>query len=173
MSQIGALCVPLMICAVILWGHIKGVNVYSAFTEGVVGGIKSVYSVFPALFALFIAVSVFRASGLVGFISDILSPVCEFFHFPSELLPFALLRPVSGSGSLAMASDIFSTFGTDSFTGRCASVMMASTETTFYTIAVYFGACGTKNIRHSLKCGLMADLFSVILSVLVCTWYFR
>ena len=172
MSQIGALCVPFMICAIILWAHLKGVNVYSAFTEGVVSGIKSVYSVFPALFALFVAVSVFRASSLVGFISNLLSPVCEFLHFPSELLPFALLRPVSGSGSLAMASDIFSTFGTDSHAGRCASVMMASTETTLYTIAVYFGASGTKNIRHSLKCGLMADLFSVILSVLVCSWYF-
>ena len=172
MLQIGALCVPLMICAVILWSHLKGVNVYSAFTQGVVSGIKSVYSVFPSLFALFIAVSVFRASGLVGFISDLLSPICELLHFPSELLPFALLRPVSGSGSLAMASDIFSSFGTDSHTGRCASVMMASTETTLYTIAVYFGASGTKNIRHSLKCGLLADLLSVILSVLVCSWYF-
>jgi len=172
MTQIGALCVPLMICVIILWAHLKGVNVFQAFTEGVVGGIKSVYSVFPALFALFIAVSVFRASGLVDFISNLLSPICEFFHFPPELLPFAILRPVSGSGSLAMASDIFSNLGTDSFAGRCASVMMASTETTLYTITVYFGASSTKNIRHSLKCGLLADLMSVILSVLVCSWYF-
>lgn len=172
MTQIGALCVPLMICTVFLWAHLRGINVYLDFTQGVVDGIKSVYSVFPSLFALFIAVSVFRASGLVGFISNLLSPICEFFHFPSELLPFALLRPVSGSGSLAMASDIFSEFGTDSFAGRCASVMMASTETTLYTIAVYFGASGTKNIRYSLKCGLLADLLSAILSVLVCSWYF-
>lgn len=172
MTQIGALCVPLMICTVFLWAHFKGINVYLDFTQGVVDGIKSVYSVFPSLFALFIAVSVFRASGLVGFISNLLSPICEFLHFPSELLPFALLRPVSGSGSLAMASDIFSEFGTDSFAGRCASVMMASTETTLYTIAVYFGASGTKNIRYSLKCGLLADLLSAILSVLVCSWYF-
>jgi spore maturation protein B len=161
-----------MICTVFLWAHFKGINVYLDFTQGVVDGIKSVYSVFPSLFALFIAVSVFRASGLVGFISNLLSPICEFLHFPSELLPFALLRPVSGSGSLAMASDIFSEFGTDSFAGRCASVMMASTETTLYTIAVYFGASGTKNIRYSLKCGLLADLLSAILSVLVCSWYF-
>ena len=172
MTQIGALCVPLMICTVFLWAHFKGINVYLDFTQGVVDGIKSVYSVFPSLFALFIAVSVFRASGLVGFISNLLSPICEFLHFPSELLPFALLRPVSGSGSLAMASDIFSEFGTDSFAGRCASVMMASTETTLYTIAVYFGASGTKNIRYSLKCGLLADLLSALLSVLVCSWYF-
>ena len=172
MMQLGAVCVPLMICVIILWSHIKGVNVYLAFTEGVTGGIKTVYSVFPSLFALFISVSVFRESGLVDFISNLLSPVCEFLHFPSELLPFALLRPVSGSGSLAMASDIFYNLGADSFSGRCASVMMASTETTLYTTAVYFGASGTKNIRYSLKCGLMADLFSMIMSVFVCSRYF-
>ncbi len=113
-----------------------------------------------------------RASGLVDFIARLMSPVCDFLHFPSGLLPFALLRPVSGSGSLAMASDLFKTFGPDSFEGRLASVMMGSTETAFYTIAVYFGACKTKNIRYTLKTALLADLFSVIVSVIVCLWYF-
>ena len=172
MADIGAFVVPLMIFTVISYGFIKRINVYSSFTEGAVQGVKSVYSVFPSLFALFIAISVFRASGLVDFISGLLSPLCKFLHFPSPLLPFALLRPISGSGSLAMAADIFTEYGTDSFVGRAASVMMASTETTFYTIAVYFGASGTKNIRHSLKCALLADVFSMIMSILVCTWYF-
>lgn len=171
-TQIGALCIPLMICLVLIVGQIKGVNVYQEFTEGIAGGVKSVWSVFPSLFALFIAISVFRASGLVDFLSRLMSPLCDLIHFPPELLPFALLRPVSGSGSLAMASDIFTTFGTDSFIGRAASVMMASTETTLYTIAVYFGASGTKNIRYSLKCGLLADLFSAIVAILICRWYF-
>ena len=130
------------------------------------------FGVFPSLFAIFIAISVFRASGLVEFLTNLLSPVCSALNFPSELLPFALLRPVSGSGSLAMASDIFTSYGADSFAGRCASVMMGSTETTFYTIAVYFGASGTKNIRHTLKCALLADAFGMIMSVIVCRWYF-
>ena len=171
-AQIGTLCIPLMICLVLLVGHIKGINVYQEFTEGIVNGVKSVWSVFPSLFALFVAISVFRASGFVDFISRLMSPLCDLIHFPPELLPFALLRPVSGSGSLAMASDIFNAFGTDSLIGRAASVMMASTETTLYTIAVYFGASGTKNIRYSLKCGLLADLFSTIVSILICRWYF-
>lgn len=161
-----------MICAIIVWGYFKKTNAHSAFTEGVITGAKSVASIFPSLFALFIAVSVFRASGLTDFLTDLLSPVCRFFHFPSELLPFAILRPISGSGSLAMASDIFSVYGPDSQIGRIASVMMGSTETTFYTIAVYFGASGTKNIRHALKCALLADLFSMIMSTIVCKWYF-
>ena len=172
MAQIGIFCVPLMIFVIIGYGAIKGINVFSVFKDGCAEGVKSVYGIFPSLFALFITVSVFRASGLVEFISRLLSPLCELLHFPSELLPFALLRPVSGSGSLALASDIFSAWGTDSFVGRCASVMMASTETTLYVAAVYFGASQTKNIRHSLKCGLLADLFSVIMSIIVCNWYF-
>ena len=172
MAQIGIFCVPLMIFVIIGYGAIKGINVFSVFKDGCAEGVKSVYGIFPSLFALFITVSVFRASGLVEFISRLLSPLCELLHFPSELLPFALLRPVSGSGSLALASDIFSAWGTDSFVGRCASVMMASTETTLYVAAVYFGASQTKNIRHSLKCGLLADLFSVIMSIIVCNWYY-
>ncbi len=171
-ADIGMLIIPFMILAIISWGALKKINVYSAFTDGVTKGVKSVASIFPALFALFVAVSVFRASGLVDFVVGFLSPVCDFLHFPSELLPFALLRPVSGSGSLAMASDIFSSFGPDSEVGRIASVMMGSTETTFYTVAVYFGASGTKNIRHALKCALLADLFSMIMSIIVCKWYF-
>lgn len=164
--------VPLMICFIIAYSFCKKINVYSAFGEGVKEGIGSVYSIFPSLFALFIAVSVFRSSGLVDFLTSLLLPLCRFLHFPSEILPFAILRPVSGSGSLAMASDIFASYGPDSFAGRVASVMMGSTETTFYTIAVYFGASGTKNIRYALKCALMADLFSMIMSVIVCSWYF-
>jgi len=146
--------------------------VYTAFTGGVVSGVKSVAGIFPALFAIFIAISVFRASGLVEFLTGVLSPLCSVIHFPTELLPFAVLRPISGSGSLAMASDIFKTYGPDSFAGRCASVMMGSTETTFYTVAVYFGASGTKDIRHTLKCALLADVFSMFLSIVICNWYF-
>ncbi len=171
LAYLGSFIVPGMICLIISYGAIKKVNVFSGFTEGVVQGTKSVASVFPSLFALFIAVAVFRESGLVDFLCHMLSPVCDFFHFPTELLPFALLRPVSGSGSLAMASDIFSSYGPDSFAGRCASVMMGSTETTFYTVAVYFGASGTKNIRHTLKCALAADVFSMVLSIAVCSLY--
>ena len=164
--------VPGLIFFIVVYAGIKKTNVYSAFTDGVVTGAKSVAGIFPPLFAIFVAVSVFRASGLVDFLTKLLSPVCSFLKFPSELLPFALLRPVSGSASLAMASDVFASYGPDSYIGRCASIIMGSTETTFYTVAVYFGATGIKNIRHTLKCALMADVFSIVVSTLVCNLYF-
>lgn len=171
-ADIGSVLIPFMICAIVAYAFFHRCNVYSAFTEGIADGGRSLFSIFPSIFALFIAVSVFRASGLVDFVVKLLSPICSFLHFPADLLPFAVLRPVSGSGSLAMASDIFQKFGPDSFEGRLASVMMGSTETTFYTVAVYFGASGTKNIRHSLKCALAADVFSMAVSLVVCLWYF-
>ena len=172
LNILGFAIVPFVICFFICYGIYKKINVYAAFTEGVKDGVSTVASIFPSLFALFIAVSVLRASGLVDFIADFMEPVCRYLHFPSELLPFALLRPVSGSGSLAMAADIFENLGPDSFHGRLASVIMASTETSFYTTSVYFGAVGIKNIRHSLKCALCADVFSVMISSLVCYLYF-
>ena len=159
--------VPVMIALIVIFGLFKKINVYQAFTEGVRNGFGSVISVFPALLAIFVGVGMFRTSGLDRMLTELLSPVAEFFHFPTELVPFAILRPVSGSGALALASDLFSQYGPDSFIGKTASVMMGSTETTFYTVAVYFGACGVKNIRYTLKCALMADFFSMAMSVIV------
>jgi len=161
-----AAIVPVMITAIIVYGICAGINVYQVFTEGVRNGFESVVAIFPALLALFVAVGVFRSSGLADFLTSLLAPLASVLHFPAELLPFALLRPVSGSGSLALASDLFATYGPDSFVGNAASIMMGSTETTFYTVAVYFGACGTKNTRHTLKCALSADVFSMAMSVL-------
>lgn len=166
---IGSMAVPFMICFIIGYGFFKRIDVYKSFCHGVLKGFDTLKTIFPPLFALFTAVSVFRASGLVDFLSRLLEPVCRFLHFPSELVPFVLLRPVSGSGSLAMATDIFQSLGADSFEGRLASVIMASTETSLYTTAVYFGAVGVKNIRHSLICALCADAFSVVISAIVCT----
>ena len=172
MANLSDMIVPSIMLLIIVFALFKKVDVYSAFVSGVNTGVFSVWSIFPSLFALFIAVGTFRASGLADFLAKALSPVSDFLHFPSDLVPFALLRPVSGSGSLALASDIFSRFGPDSFQGRAVSVMMGSTETTFYTTAVYFAATNTKNIRHTLKCALIADVFSMAVSLLVCYWYY-
>jgi len=164
--------VPFIMMAIMIFAVVKKVDVYSAFVSGVKGGIHSVWSIFPALFALFLAVGAFRASGLAAFLARALSPITDFLHFPSELVPFAVLRPVSGSGSLALAADIYRQAGPDSFVGRAVSVMMGSSETTFYTVAVYFGATHTRDIRHTLKCALLADLVSIVVSLMVCYWYY-
>ena len=172
MADIGSFVVPAMILGIMIFAICRKVDVYSAFTSGLKDGARSVLDIFPALFALFIAIGALRVSGLLELIVDLVSPLAVFLHFPSELVPFALLRPVSGSGSLAFASDIFSTYGPDSFAGRAVSVMMGSTETTFYTTAVYFAATGTKDIRHTLKCALIADCVSMVVSVAVCRFFY-
>ena len=172
MADLGEYIIPSIIFGIVAFALLKKVNVHTSFVSGVKDGVGSVFAIFPSLFALFIAVGVFRASGFADFLARILSPITKIFHFPSELLPFALLRPVSGSGSLALCADLFKSVGPDSFLGRVASVMMGSTETTFYTISVYFGASHTKNIRHTLKCALIADIFSVAVSLAVCWWYY-
>ena len=123
--------------------------------------------------SIFIAVSMFKASGALLYITNFLSPITNLLSIPAQIVPFALTRPISGSGSLAMATDLFKTYGTDSFIGRVISVVMGSSETTFYAITVYFGYIGIKNTRHTLKCALLSDLFAFILSIFVCRYFFN
>ncbi len=170
--NLSEMIIPALVGFVLLFGLLKKCEVYPAFTSGAEDGLKTAVKIVPQLVGLMVAIKVFNASGAMDFIVNILSPVAKLLRFPAEALPFALLRPVSGSGSLAMATDIFKRFGPDSFAGRVVSVMMGSTETTFYTVAVYFGAVGVKDVRHTLLCALFADMVSMVLSVLVCTVFF-
>ena len=166
--SLSAFAIPAIIGIVILYALIRKCEVYSAFTLGATDGLKTAVSIAPQLVGLIVAIRMFSASGAMDVIVDFISPVTRFLHVPTEVMPFALLRPVSGSGSLAMATEIFTKYGADSFAGRVASVMMGSTETTFYVSAVYFGAVGVKNTRHALGCALAADAVSLFLSILVC-----
>lgn len=163
---------PLMIFLFLLYAFLKKTDVLSSFTQGAKNGIKTLYNIYPTLLALFISIGVFKSSGLLGKIEDVLRPLFSIFKIPSELIGFMILRPISGSGCIAYASEIFSSFGPDSFLGKCVSVIMGSSETTFYVICIYFGACKVKNIRHTLKCALLADVFSMIVSIIVCSIYF-
>ena len=166
-KSVAAFSIPVVIIFIILYGSFKKINVYDCFTEGAKDGIEHTFSIIPPLVGLMVGISALRASGAFEILAEILAPVLKFVHMPPEVLPLALLRPVSGSGSLALVSDIFKNYGCDSFIGRCASVMMGSTETTFYTLAVYFGSVGIKNSRYTLKAALCADFFGMLLSVLV------
>lgn len=170
--NISDFAIPILVISVISFGLLKRCEVYSSFIFGADEGLKTAIKIIPQLVGLLVAIKVFRASGAMDFITFVLKPVAQLFRFPPEALPFALLRPVSGSGSLAMATDLFGKYGPDSFVGRVISVMMGSTETTFYTVAVYFGAVGVKNVRHTLLCALLADLISMVLSTVICTLYF-
>ena len=162
---ISSLSIPAMIAAIVAYGLATRTDVYNSFAEGAKLGLENVFRIVPPLVGLIVGISMLRASGAMDVAVRVLQPVTSLLHMPSEVLPLALLRPVSGSGSIAIVNDIFSECGPDSLQGKIASVMMGSTETTFYTIAVYFGAVGVKNIRHTAKAALLADLTGMICAV--------
>lgn len=162
---IGQGIVPFIVGTIALFALLRDVPVFDVFIEGAAEGLKIAVRIIPPLVGLMVVISMVRNSGMVDIISWILSPVTHILHIPNEMLPLALLRPLSGSGALSVVSDIFSASGVDSFVGKCASVMMGSTETTFYTIAVYFGYKNITKTGNTLPCALFADFLGVVMSV--------
>lgn len=167
-----SLIVPLILSLTAVAALIKRVDVFSALTDGAAEGLKVVIKIVPSLVALLTAVSMFQASGAMDALASLLSPVLTKLGIPPETTALMLVRPVSGSGALAVGSEIISRFGPDSLEGRTAAVMLGSTETTFYTIAVYFGAAGIKKTRHTIPAALIADLTGFIAAALAVRLFF-
>ncbi len=165
MNIISMLAVPTMIVGIVVFGLLKKINVYDSFTQGARAGAENMLQIVAPLVGLMVGISMLRASGALDLLAKILKPVTDEIGMPKDVLPLALLRPVSGSGSIAIIDDIFKRLGPDSTAGKIASVMMGSTETTFYTVAVYFGSIGIKNLRHTLKSALLADMAGMLLAV--------
>jgi spore maturation protein B len=161
------LVIPLMIAAICVVGYMKKVKLYETFTEGAKDGFAVAVRLIPFLVGMFVAIGIFRESGALSILTRILSPVSGQLGMPSELLPLALIRPLSGTGALEVTIDLIRKFGPDSIIGRMASTMQASSETTIYVITVYFGAVGIKKTRHSLIAGLLADLVAFLSSVAI------
>jgi spore maturation protein B len=172
LNVLSAYAIPAIFLFILSTGMYRDVKVYDAFIEGAKDGITTVIKIIPSLVGLMVAIGVFRASGALDLLIYAVAPLAKVFGIPKEALPLALLRPVSGSASLALVSDIIKNNGPDSFIGRLVSTMMGSTETIFYTLAVYFGSVGIKNIRYTLVAALIADFISVIASVFICTLFF-
>ena len=166
-SKITMYIMPAFIFGIISFALFKKTDVLGAFLDGAAEGAKICIKIMPTLCALLSAIFMFRASGALNFLTQALTPVMNLFKIPPELLPLGLLRPVSGSGSLAIVSDLLKTYGADSYIGRAASVIMGSTETTFYAIAVYFGSVGIKNSRYTVKAALFADLTGFLCGIWV------
>lgn len=164
--SIGIYVIPCTLLLIICFGLAKHLPVFDLFIQGARQGICSVFKIIPSIIALVSAVSMLRASGLLDAIINIVSPLLEPLGFPPQLLPLSLLRPVSGSGALAVLDDIYKNYGADSFIGQAASVMMGSTETTFYAMAIYYGSVGISKTRHTIPAALMADFTGMVMSVL-------
>lgn len=157
--------IPFMLLAICAIGRLKGVRVYESFVEGAKEGFATAVRLIPFLVAMFVAIGVFRASGALTMLTRALLPAARLVGMPGELVPLALIRPLSGSGALEITTNLIRTFGPDSIIGRMASTMQASSETTLYVITVYFGAVGIKRTRHCLAAGLLADIVAFLSSV--------
>ncbi|MDD6502033.1 MAG: spore maturation protein [Oscillospiraceae bacterium] len=166
------LAMPLIMGGVGLYALGRGVDVFSALTDGMRDGLKTLLRIFPSLLALLPAIAMVRASGLLDAVTGLLSPVLAVLGIPEQLAPLLLLRPLSGSGALAAATDLIGQYGADSLLGRTAAVMLGSTETTFYVLAVYFGAADIQKGRRILPAALLADLVGFVMAAQTvrCFW---
>lgn len=166
-DAISLYAIPFILVVIPLYGMFKKVKVYETFTEGAKEGFQTAVTIIPFLVGMLVAIGAFRASGGMDILTNLLSPITEAFGMPGEVVPMALMKPLSGGGASGLMNDLFTTYGPDSIIGRMASVMAGSTETTFYVLAVYFGAVGIKKTRHAVPAGLIADVVGIITAVVV------
>lgn len=164
--------VPCLLLAVSLIALRKQENTYDHLLSGAADGLKLLLSLVPTLVLLLTAVTMLRASGAIEVISGFLAPAFQFFGIPPETAILVLIRPISGSAALAVGADLIANYGVDSLVGRTAAVMLGSTETTFYTISVYFGAAGIKKTRYTIPAALIADLTGFIVAALTVRFLF-
>lgn len=165
---LSAAAIPMIIILIILYGIKEKKKVFDLFLDGAKEGMKIVIELFPTLLGIFLAIGLLRNSGILEFIIQIISPVTNLLKVPNQILPLAMLRPISGSASMGVAVDIMQKYGVDSMIGKITSTIMGSTETTFYTIAIYTSCIKVKKIRFVLAAALLADLAGMITSVIIC-----
>lgn len=163
---------PLFIFLTVLYGFIKKVDVISCFKKGFASGISTIWDIMPNIIAVMVATSLFRETGAFSFIAKFISPVFNIINIPQGLYELIVMRPVSGSGAIGLLNSIFDTYGADSKTGIMASVIAASTETTLYTVSIYFGVTHAKKTGIPITVGLLADIFTVIFTVFLINYMF-
>lgn len=166
--SLSAFIIPVLIILLLLYSWRKKVNAYGAFVKGAKGAVDLCVDVFPFLVAIFVAVELFKVSGLAAALGNLLAPGFSFLGTPHELAQLVLLRPFSGSASLALLEQIFSTYGADSYVARCASVIMGSSETVFYVATVYFSQTKTKKLFYAIPVALAVTIIGTIFSCLLC-----
>ena len=173
LNSISLWAIPVLLVGIPLIGMIRKVKVYDTFIEGAKEGFQVAVRIIPFLVGILVAIGMFRASGAMDMLTTGLRPLLSRTQFPPEIFPLVVLRTLSGSGSLALATDIIKQFGPDSLIGRMAATIYGGSETTFYVLAVYFGAVGVKRTRHAVPAALTGDLVAAIVAVAICTFMFR
>lgn len=156
--------IPVTVTATVAFGLYKRVRVFDCFTQGAKRGLNTVYELLPSITGLVVAVTMLKAGGALTILSDVFSPVAEILRIPQEVIPMALISPVSGGGSMTFFEQVLKEHGPDSFLGQVASVLMGSTDTTLYAVTVYYSAIGIRKTRHTLWAGLIADFTCFLLA---------
>ncbi len=167
-TAMSAWLIPGFIFLVITYGHFKGVNIFDAFVEGAKEGFNTAISLIPYLVAMLVAIGLFRQSGAMDLLASLAMPILSRFDITPEILPLAVMRPISGSSALAITTELLQSKGPDSYLGRLASTMQGSTDTTLFVITVYFGSVGIRKARHALPVGLLADLTGFAAALVAC-----
>lgn len=164
--------IPIIIAIIIIYGMYKKVKVYDCFVEGAKDGIGICIKIFPYLLAMIVAVSIFRESKAMDYFIAIVKPLVNIIGLPAEVVPLAMVKPLSGSGAMGIFAEILKKYGTDTYIGLVASIMMGSTETIFYTITVYYGAANIKKIRHTLWAAVLADVTAIVMAVTLTKFFY-
>ncbi len=172
MNIASKIVIPLFVVFVIFYGFKKKVNIYESFLEGAKEGLIISFNIFPSIIAMVFAINIFLDSRFVYEILGFLKPLLNLINIPIEIMPMAILRPISGTASLAIMNDIFINHGPDSYIGRLASVLQGCTDTTIYVLALYFSSVRIKKIRYSLGVGLFADLIGITVAFLITMLFF-
>lgn len=167
MQTVSNILIPLIVVSIIIYGLLKKVDIYSSFIEGVKEGLTISINIFPTIMSMIIAINLITNSGLINLLTNLLSYPLKIINFPKEVLPIALLRPISSSASLVSLNNILKVYGPDSYIGMLSSIIQGSTDTTIYILGMYFSSIGIKKIRYSLIVGLLADFFCVVVSVII------
>ena len=172
MNIISLWALPAILLLILTIGLFKKVPLYETFTEGAKDGFKVSVNIIPYLVAIIVAISMLRASGIIEMTGHILAPILNWFNVPVDTIPIMIVRSLSGSAALGVFSDIAHTLGPDDYATKLAAIMVGSSETTFYVLAVYFGAVGISKLRYALVVGLIADFIGIVAAISVCNLMF-
>lgn len=167
LAKIGSYVFPVLLVGIPLYAFLKGVPVYETFIKGAEEGLKTAIGILPYLVTIFVGIACFRSSGALNIVSSFLKPVLTPLGIPPDVIPLIIVRPISGSGALAVTGDILRTYGPDSSIGILASILQGSTDTTFYVVTLYFGSVGIKKTRHALISCLIGDFFGFLAGYLI------
>lgn len=172
MNALSLWALPFIIILILTIGLCKKVPLYEVFTDGAKDGFKVAVNIIPYLVAIIVGISMFRASGIIEFIGEISAPLLSYFNIPADVIPVMLVRSLSGSAALGVFSDIANNLGPNAYATKLAAVMVGSSETTLYILAVYFGSIKISKVRYALIAGLLADLVGIIAAIAVCNFLF-